>query len=160
MVKEIQYKVVKRLDKVEIRHYNKLIIAKVEGYGDNGFNFLFNYISGDNTAENSVEMTAPVLSEKDWIAFVIPEEYTLSTTPKPKDDRIKIQQIPERYVATLRFTGRYKPSNFEEKAEQLLKELKKENIETRGKVFVMRYSSPFKPWFLRRNEVATEVDFP
>jgi effector-binding domain-containing protein len=105
----------------------------------------------------NIEMTAPVLSEKDSIAFVMPEEYTLETTPKPNDERIKIQHIPERYVAALRFTGRWTSSNFAKKSEQLLKELQKAKIKIRKNIFAMRYSGPFTPWFMRKNEVATEV---
>ena len=83
MVKEAKYQLTKKLDKVEIRLYNSLIIAKVDGYGDSGFDFLFNYISGNNISKTSIdmtspvisrniEMTAPVLSEEDSIAFVLP----------------------------------------------------------------------------------------
>ncbi len=168
MVKEVKYSLIKKLDNVEIRLYNSFIIAKVDGYGDAGFNLLFKYIKGNNTQKaalemtspvisQNVEMTAPVLSEKDSIAFVMPEEYTLETTPKPSDERIKIQQIPERHVAALRFTGRWTSSNFAKKSEQLLKELQTAKIETRGTIFAMRYSGPFTPWFMRKNEVATEV---
>ena len=170
MVKEAKYRLIKLLDKVEIRLYNNLITAEVAGYGDGGFNLLFNYISGNNTTKanlemtspvisQNIEMTAPVLSEKDAIAFVMPEEYTLENTPKPNDERVKIQQIPERYVAVLRFTGRWTTSNFIKKSKQLLKELQTSNIKTKGNIFTMRYSGPFTPWFLRRNEVATEIDF-
>ena len=115
MVKEVQYRLIKKLDKVEIRLYEKLIIAEVDGYGDGGFNLLFDYISGNNTTKTnlemtapviskSIEMTTPVLSEKESIAFVMPEEYTLENTPEPNDERIKIKQIPERYVAALKFS--------------------------------------------------------
>jgi len=168
MVKEVKYDLIKKLDEVEIRHYNSLILAKVDGYGDAGFNLLFNYITDNNTRKatlemtspvisQNIEMTAPVLSEKDSIAFVMPEEYTLETTPKPNDERIKIQHIPERHVAALRFTGRWTSSNFAKKSEQLLKELQKAKIKTIGNIFAMRYSGPFTPWFMRKNEVATEV---
>ncbi len=170
MVKEVKYSLIKKLDNVEIRLYNSLIIARVDGYGDAGFNILFSYIRGNNTQKTTLEMTAPVisqniemttpvLSERDSIAFVLPEEYTLETTPKPNDERIKIQHIPERYVAALRFTGRWTSSNFAKKSEQLLKELQTAKIKTRGNIFAMRYSGPFTPWFMRKNEVATEVQF-
>jgi len=170
MVKEAKYRLIKKLDTVEVRLYNNLIIAEVAGYGDGGFNILFNYISGDNTTQTNlemtspvisknIEMTAPVLSEKDTIAFVLPEEYTLENTPKPNDERVKIKQIPERHVAALRFTGRWTTTNFAKKSKQLLKELQTSNIKTKGNIFTMRYSGPITPWFLRRNEVATEVEF-
>ena len=80
-----------------------MIIAKVDGFGDAGFNLLFNYTTGDNTTKANLEMTALVLSV---IACMMPEGYILETTPKPNYNKIKIQQIPQRYVAALRFTGR------------------------------------------------------
>jgi hypothetical protein len=43
MVKEAKYRLIKKLDKVEIRLYKKLIIAEVDGYGDGGFNLLFTH---------------------------------------------------------------------------------------------------------------------
>ncbi|UCC27954.1 MAG: heme-binding protein [Candidatus Bathyarchaeota archaeon] len=168
MVKQVKYGLIKKLNDVEIRLYNSLIVARVDGYGDAGFNILFNYITGSNTQKitlemtapvisQNIEMTTPVLSEKDSIAFIMPEEYTLETTPKPYDERIKIQHIPKRYVAALRFTGRWKSSNFARKSEQLLRELQTAKIKTRGNIFAMRYSGPFTPWFMRINEVTIEV---
>ena len=170
MVKEAKYLPIKKLDKVEIRLYSKLVIARVDGYGDGGFNSLFNYISGNNTTKANLEMTspvisqniemaAPVLSENDSIAFVLPEQYTLENAPTPNDERIKILLIPERYVAALGFSGRWTTSNFTRKSKQLFEELRTSKIKTIGNVFSMRYSGPFTPWFLRKNEVATEIDY-
>ena len=159
MVKEAKYRLIKLLDKVEIRLYENLIIAQIAGYGDEGFDLLFNYISGNNTTKANLEMTSPVLSEKDSIAFVMPEEYTLENTPKPNDERVKIHKIPERYVAALKLSGRLTTSIFTKKSKQLLKELQASNIKTKGNIFTMRYSGPLTPGFMRRNEVATEIDF-
>ena len=169
MVKEVKYRIIKALDNIEIRHYDKLIIAKVDGYGDGGFNLLFDFISGNNSSKSNLEMTspvisrnidmtAPVLSEKESIAFVMPEEYTLENTPTPNDKRVRIEEIPERNIAVLKFSGRWTSSNFEEKSEQLLRQLKKLKIQTKGNLFSMRYNGPLTPWFLRRNEVAIEIE--
>ena len=169
MVKEVQYRLIKKINRVEIRRYEKLIIAEVDGYGDGGFSHLFDYISGNNTRKTnlemtapviskSIEMTAPVLSENESIAFVMPEGYTLENTPEPNDERIKIKQIPERIIAAIKFSGRWKPSNFAEKSKQILRELEKSQINSKGNIFTMRYSGPLTPWFLRRNEVAIEID--
>ena len=40
MVKEAKYRFIKKLEKVEIRFYKKLIIAEVDGYREGGFNLL------------------------------------------------------------------------------------------------------------------------
>ena len=38
-------------------------------------------------------------------------------------------------------------------------ELQKAGTKSRGEVFSVRYNSPFTPWFMRRNEVAVEVEW-
>ena len=169
MVEQARYKVLKRIGKIEIRRYPRLVIARVEGYGDGGFNILFRFITGNNRQKSDIAMTAPVvseqiamtapvLSETGSIAFIMPEGFTPETTPEPLDERVKIVEIPERIVAALRFSGRWSDSILKKKSEELLKELTAAGIKTVGQVFSMRYNAPYTPWFMRRNEVAVAVD--
>ena len=169
MVKQAKYEVLREINKVEIRRYPSLVIARVDGYGDGGFNLLFNFITGNNQQKSKIAMTAPVvseqivmtapvLSESDSIGFVMPEGLTLETTPEPLDERVKIVEIPKRDVAALKFSGRWSNSIFKKKSKEMLEELKKAGIETIGQVFTMRYNGPFTPWFMRRNEVAVEIE--
>jgi hypothetical protein len=169
MVYQAQYDVLKEIGKVEIRHYPRLVIARVDGYGDGGFNILFGFITGNNRQKSKIAMTAPVvseqiamtapvLSESGSIAFVMPVGFTLETTPEPVDDRVKIVEMPERVVAALRFSGRWSYSIFKKKAKEMQEELAKAGIKTVGQVFSMRYNGPFMPWFMRRNEVAVAVE--
>jgi effector-binding domain-containing protein len=169
MVEQARYKVLKRIGKIEIRRYPRLVIARVEGYGDGGFNILFRFITGNNRQKSDIAMTAPVvseqiamtapvLSETGSIAFIMPEGYTIETTPEPLDERVKIVEIPERIVAALRFSGRWSDSILKKKSEELLKELTAAGIKTVGQAFSMRYNAPYTPWFMRRNEVAVAVD--
>jgi len=168
MVEQAEYEVLKKIGKTEIRRYPRLVIARVDGYGDGGFNLLFRFITGNNRQKSDIAMTAPVvseqiamtapvLSETGSIAFIMPKGFTLETTPEPLDDRVKIVEIPERVVATLRFSGRWSNSTFKKKSEELLEELTKSGVKTEGQVFSMRYNGPFTPWFLRRNELAIAV---
>ncbi len=170
MVAQAKYEVLREIGKVEIRRYPLLVIARVDGYGDGGFNLLFSFITGNNRQKSNVAMTAPVvseeiamtapvLSEAGSIAFVMPEGFTLESTPEPLDNQVKIVEIPERVVAVLRFSGRWSNSLFKKKSKELLEELKKANIKTQGNVFSMRYNGPFTPWFMRRNEVAVPIEF-
>ena len=66
--------------------------------------------------------------------------------------------VPERLVAALRFSGRWTQSSFNSRTRELLDELEREGIRIKGEVFSMRYDGPFKLWFMRRNEVAVEVE--
>ena len=170
MVEQAKYQVLKQINNVEIRRYATLVIARVNGYGDGGFNLLFNFITGNNRQKSKIAMTAPVvseqiamtapvLSESDSIGFVMPEGFTIETTPEPLDDRVEIVEIPERVVAALRFSGRWSNSIFKKKSNKMLEELEKAGIKPVGQVFTMRYDGPFTPWFMRRNEVAVEVEF-
>jgi hypothetical protein len=169
MVEQAKYEVLKKIGNTDIRRYPRLVIARVDGYGDGGFNLLFRFITGNNRQKSDIAMTAPVvseqiamtapvLSETGSIAFIMPEGYTIETTPEPLDERVKIIEVPERIVAALRFSGRWSDSIFKKKSEELLKELAEAGIKTVGQVFSMRYNAPFTPWFMRRNEVAVAVD--
>ena len=134
MVEQAKYEVLKKIGKTEIRCYPRLVIARVDGYGDSGFNLLFRFITGNNqkktditmtapVVSEQIAMTAPVLSETGSIAFIMPEGFTVYTTPKPLDNRVKIEEIPERVVAALRFSGRWSSSIFKKKSSEMLKEL-------------------------------------
>ena len=169
MVEQAKYEVLREINKVEIRRYPRLVIARVDAYGDGGFNILFGFITGNNRQKSKIAMTvpfvseqiamtAPVLSEPDSLAFVMPEGFTLETTPEPLDDRVKIIEIPARVVAALQFSGRWSDQIFKKKTTELLEELKKAGVKIVGSVFSMRYNGPFTPWFLRRNEVAVTVE--
>ena len=176
MVETVKYEVLRRIDRVEIRHYPRIILAKVGNHEIDSFGLLFRFISGENKAKEKVKMTAPVVSQaasqeikmtspvlsefsnEGYMAFVMPSEFSLETTPEPLDARIKIEELPDRVVAVLRFSGSWSEKHFEAKTKELLDELAKAKIKTKGKVFIMLYNPPFIPGFLRRNEVAIETE--
>jgi 1,4-dihydroxy-2-naphthoyl-CoA synthase len=59
MVDQARYDVLKEIGKVELRRYPRLVIARVDGYGDGGFNILFAFITGNNRQKSKIAMTAP-----------------------------------------------------------------------------------------------------
>jgi effector-binding domain-containing protein len=168
MVETIKYEILQKIGKVEIRSYPKIVIAKVENSEANAFDILYQFITGNNRQKTKVKMTTPVLSqqiamtspvisETGSLAFAMPAEYTLENTPEPTDNRVKIVEIPSRSLAALRFSGSWSESHFEKETNELLEELEKAGIQTKGNVFTMLYNPPFIPGFLRRNEVAIEI---
>jgi hypothetical protein len=48
VVATVRYNVENRLNRVEIRRYPKIVIAKVERSEDEAFGLLFRFISGEN----------------------------------------------------------------------------------------------------------------
>jgi hypothetical protein len=169
MVETIKYEVLREIGNLEIRRYPKIVIAKVEDPA-NGFNLLYRFITGENrekakvkmttpVVSQQIQMTSPVFSETGEMAFVMPAEYTLETTPEPIDKRVKIVEIPARLIAVLCFSGGWSEAHFEKETLELLKTLAEAKIKTKGNVFTMLYNPPFIPGFLRRNEVAIEVEY-
>jgi hypothetical protein len=171
MVQSVKYEVVKKLGNVEIRLYPKIVIAKTPNYEPDNFGLLFRFISGDNLQKEKVKMTTPVvsqqikmtspvlsdLSDQGYMAFVMPSEFSTEKTPLPIDSRVKIEEVPSRLVAVLRFSGSWSEVHFEEKTKELMQVLAKANVKTVGSIFTMLYNPPFTPSFLRRNEVAIEI---
>ena len=71
---------------------------------------------------------------------------------------MKIVEIPARLIAALFFSGGWSEAHFEKETQELLDALSEAKIKTKGNVFTMLYNPPFIPGFLRRNEVAIEVE--
>jgi hypothetical protein len=169
LVEEPSYQVLKKIEGVEIRNYSPMILATAKGDSDL-FGMLFRYISGANKGSVKISMTAPVITpekiamtspvftSEDTMSFITPSSYTRETVPEPIDPRINIEELPPRKLAALRFSGWARESTVEKKKKQLLDTLTRNGLKARGEVILMRYNPPFTPWFLRRNEVAVEVE--
>ncbi|MFZ9024771.1 MAG: SOUL family heme-binding protein, partial [Anaerohalosphaeraceae bacterium] len=65
-IEKVQYDVVKKSNAIEVRQYKPYLVAETlvdsdfKEAGNAAFRRLFNYISGDNQAKESIAMTAPV----------------------------------------------------------------------------------------------------
>jgi hypothetical protein len=140
---------------------------------DDAFNILFRYISGENSKAEKVPMTAPVMStdagseriamtvpvvsDHKSFSFVLPSSYSVTDVPEPRDPRVRIEVLPSRQLAVMRFRGRAGEQAVAERYAELTDAVKRAGLISRGEPFLMRYNSPFTPGFLRRNEVAAEV---
>ena len=184
-IEEPEYRVVKEYEDFELRRYAAFLIAATEvqgefdAAGNRGFRILFDYISGNNEQAEAIAMTAPVGQRAKGekiamtapvsqvkadgspnlysISFVVPGEYTLETVPRPRDPRVRIQQVPSRLVAVRRYSGRWRIGNYSENESVLLQAVANAGLQTVGEPEYARYNSPFRPWFMRRNEVMIEV---
>jgi effector-binding domain-containing protein len=170
MVEKVSYDVLKKLGDIEIRKYPEIILAVVKEHDDDaGFGLLFNYISGENTTQKKIkmtapvissekiQMTAPVISQKNYMAFIVPSSYNKENVPKPTNPKVGIEIQPVKTVAVIRFSGYSSYNNVEKHKQKLLTQIKTNKLKTKGEPYLMRYNSPFAPGFIRRNEVAIEV---
>jgi hypothetical protein len=76
-------------------------------------------VTGPPPAEK-IAMTAPVVSNQDFMQFILPHTFTrLEDIPTPQDDKILIKQIPEKVVAVSQFSGANDASYFVQRMKEL-----------------------------------------
>ena len=166
----------------EVRPYGARVVAETtvpgewNDAGNEGFRRLAGYIFGKNRRGAKIAMTAPVAQapqktsegvklpmtapvaqhrEGDsWtVAFTMPDGETLGTLPAPEDSRVVLREVPPSRVAVVRFSGRWTDANMKEHEAELRRWTSDRHLTVIGEAEVNRYDPPFKPWFLRRNEV-------
>ncbi|MCF7985420.1 MAG: heme-binding protein [Thiohalocapsa sp.] len=101
---------------------------------------------------------APDDAERFVISFVMPEQFTLETLPRPTDPTITFREVPERLMAVRRYSGTWSERNYRENERALLSALPAAGLSAVSEPVYARYNSPFSLWFLRRNEVMVEVE--
>jgi hypothetical protein len=171
MTETIHYDVLKKLDHIEIRQYPAVVFAVVENHNeDTSFGLLFRYITGENKTKSriamttpvvtseKIKMTAPIITRKNYMAFAIPSTYIGQTVPIPVNPEVKIEVQPKKHMAAIRFSGRTTVARVQKHTQELLTTLNTHGIQIKGESILMRYNSPFTPSFLRRNEVAVEIN--
>ena len=178
------YSVVERYAAFELRRYPAHVVAEVtvtgafEDAGNLAFRTLLGYISGQNESVQALEMTAPVVQERarsqklamtapveqtelsqgeHRIAFVLPASVTPDTAPVPTNPKVHVRAVPERLTAVVRFSGRWSESSFRTHLAELAAGIETAGLRPTGEPRYARFDPPYKPWFLRRNEVAQDV---
>jgi hypothetical protein len=174
---EPRYEVLESEDDLEIRRYEPFIVAETlvdadfERAGNEGFRRLADYIFGNNRSRQKLEMTAPVSQTRSEkiamtapvnlhrqgnlyrVTFMMPAEYTLATLPEPVNPDVRLRQVPAELVAALRYSGRWSQQRYQDHKARLESWVAKRGWHPAGEPILARYDPPFKPWFLRRNEV-------
>lgn len=174
MTEQQPYEVLKKYAQFELRHYPAHLEAQVLVSGDfisagnYGFGPLVRFISGNNVANQKLAMTAPVIQQtqptgKHLVSFVLPAGTDLAAVSKPTDASVAVLEVPPFNAVALGFSGRWDTERFDQQ-EQLLRRLAGQAIIDGQLAGVLdtaasfaRFDPPFKPWFLRRNEVVIRV---
>ena len=184
MTEQQEYEVLETHGPVERRRYAACVVAEVtvggsvEGAGNAAFRPLVSYISGANlrrgsqisslTAEPSGErmaMTAPVIqreaddrAENRWIvSFVLPGERDIDDYPEPTDTRVGLRALPAHEAATIRWSGRWSAQNVASRTDELRRAMDEHGWVAAAAPRWDRFDPPWKPAFLRRNEIVIPV---
>jgi hypothetical protein len=108
-------------------------------------------------------MTAPVLQEmsdsRSWIvSFVMPAEMTIKDLPTPRNSKVALRTIPVQLSAALPFSGMTSTSKIQVKEAELREALAKEGSTPVGALRIARFDPPWKPGFMRYNEVILDLE--
>jgi hypothetical protein len=164
-----------------------IIEGTFEEAGNRAFRSLFGYISGKNHTSQKVAMTAPVIQDatstriemtapvvqegpdtpaddvgagRFRVSFVLPEGFTLQNAPQPTDPGVSLRSVPPTVAAALRFRGRWSAANYLRHLEALRTALRSAGLTAVGPPRLARFDPPYKPWFLRRNEIVLSLEDP
>ncbi|MFW5723619.1 MAG: SOUL family heme-binding protein, partial [Halochromatium sp.] len=170
-VERPDYQVVVQDDDFELRDYPPLVVAEVSGRGDrqqslsSGFGPLARYIFAKERGGERIAMTAPVqqravgVDEKiamtapvtqisaadgDWtVQFIMPSEYRLEDLPAPGNAEVRLERIPARRLAAVRFSGRANDQAIAEQQQRLKDWMSARDLEPRGAPIYAYYNDPF-----------------
>jgi len=171
VTEKLPYTLVSKQGDIEIRHYPAHLLVQVREPGEffkagnRAFQRLFNYIAGSNVAGQKIAMTAPVLQEEvgedtHLVSFVMPKDFDLESIPAPTSGRVSIVQIDEHFAAAIKFSGSWNSQRFEDKGKELLAAVKSAGLVTVGSLYWARFDPPFKPGFMKHNEVLIKIEEP
>jgi hypothetical protein len=164
MTEQQQYEVVATYPNAELRRYSRCTVADItltgsaENVGSRAFGPLVRYISAKQLA-----MTAPVLqaeaqASNQWtVSFVLPGSKALIEYPLPDDANVTLREIPEHLAMAVQWSGRWTYGSVEKYTTGLRQAIGASGHVELGAPVWARYDPPWKPWFLRRNEVLIEV---
>lgn len=177
------YQVTRSFEDFELRDYARYVVAETdvsgtrESAGNDGFRVLAGYIFGKNKGSRKLAMTAPVAQSEGtklamtapvaqsagadggtWtLQFMMPSQYALADLPEPLDPRVRFRVVPPRRVAARSYSGGWSASRYEEELARLRAALAREGLVAAEEPVWARFDPPFKPWFLRTNEIWIEV---
>ena len=162
------YNVIKVENGFEIRYYPSCTMAMITSsantyreLGSSGFRKLAGYIFGGNVDKKHIAMTSPVHMDINdsvsTMAFVMPSNYSKDNLPLPNDSGVTIKNIPEEYVAAIKFGGFASADKIKKYTQILEDSLKAHHITYYGNFRFLGYNPPYQ-LFGRRNEIIVSVN--
>ena len=128
----------------------------------NGFRTLANYIFGKNIDNIKIPMTAPVITsfpnnKNIDIEFIMNENYSIDNLPKPKTEKITLQELELGKVAVIKFGLWATPKRIQTKKNRLETYLNNNSIQHSTEFLVAQYNSPWIIPPFRKNEILVSI---
>lgn len=167
MTEQLGYQLVRQYPRFELRQYPEHALVSVTAGGDfasatsRAFGALVGYISGRNVNQQRIAMTAPVLQHEtergSVVSFVLPAHISAETAPAALDADLAVTAVGGHRAAAMRFSGGWSEVRARRYADALRNAVREAGLETVGPVRYARFDPPWKPPFMRHNEVIVEV---
>jgi hypothetical protein len=164
-----RYRLERRVGPIEIRRYGARVVAHTDVDADfthafhDGFARLNEYMFGGNETADRIAMTEPVTASPASagetsggyrLAVEMPERHE---PPRPADPRVRLDTMPVRRVAVLRFHGPIDAATVAQMERRLLEAAARAGLRTQGETSFAAYDPPTTIASLRRNEVWIEL---
>jgi hypothetical protein len=164
MTEKQQFTLVRDYGDFELRNYPAHVLMQVEVEGDFmragnvAFGPLISYISGNNVSRQKIAMTAPVIQEPTGgdthlVSFVLPNGTQPKDVPVPANSRVEMKAMPEHLTGVRKFGGGWNENRFMAEGELLSAAVVRAGFERVGNLYWARFDPPWKPGFLKSNEV-------
>ena len=88
----------------------------------------------------------------------MPANAKLEDLPLPQNTKVSLKKVPAHYAVALIFSGGMSKEKILEKESQLREFINENKFQTVGPLKIARYDPPWKPGFLRQNEVIFEIN--
>ena len=162
-----EYDLIKQDGKIETRQYSEYVIAKTSikqagmGQNNNAFRTLASYIFGGNTNNQSIPMTAPVITQNnssnyDMIFFMLgvqrPEDL-----PLPNNQKISLEYMEIGKTISISFGMWATEKRVNYYKEKLDKHIKQNHIQVQSSLMVAQYNSPWTLPPFRKNELLYKI---
>ena len=166
--KEPNFTVISKYDNIEIRQYDKYVIAKTSipkknsSLDNNMFSVLAGYIFGGNNQGKSIPMTTPVITKEsdssyDMIFFML-DSNTPNDLPRPNSSKINLETFSMGKIISIRF-GMWATEERVLKYKTILDQfIKDNNITISSNLMIAQYNSPWIMPPFRRNELMYQID--
>lgn len=113
----------------------------------------------ENTETSADTSTRATRAESEvTMAFYLPADYDPGDAPIPTNPAVRLAVEPPRTLAVESFSWYATEGRVERHREALLDALVNHGIEPRTRPTLLQYDDPWTPPFMRRNEIAVEVE--
>ena len=167
-IKEPEYNLLYKENSIEIRDYPKYVIAKISvsklSESDNSmFRTLAGYIFGGNKANQSIPMTAPVITRENnnysEMIFFMLDAKDISNLPIPNDTNVKLDMIEIGTTISIKFGMWATDSRVSYYKDILDKYIKDNDIQVISSLMIAQYNSPWTLPPFRKNELLYKIKY-